>query len=66
MVMNRRWERKIEEIRRKNKIWELINRERKKRKRMSEEIEMDEWKEHLVKLMGGVKEKVMKEGRRRG
>lgn len=37
-----RWVRKIAEARRDTEMWEVINRERKKRKRVNVEIEMGE------------------------
>jgi len=40
------------------KIWELVNRERKRRKRINEEIRMEEWKEYFMRLVGSVEKKV--------
>jgi len=51
---NKKWERKIKKARRESEAWEIVNRERRKRKRMNENIEMEEWKEHFIRLLGGV------------
>lgn len=35
------------------KVWELVNRERRnKRKKINEEIKMEEWKEYFMELLG--------------
>lgn len=45
------------EVKRESKVWELINRERKKRARIYEGIEMEEWKEYFMGLLeGGLRE----------
>lgn len=41
-------------------MWKIVNRERKERKRINEGIEMGEWKEHFMKLLGEVEERVVK------
>lgn len=50
---NEKWERRAMEVKRESKVWELINRERKKRARINEGIEMEEWKEYFMGLLGG-------------
>lgn len=40
------WERKVKEVKREHEVWEIVNRERKGRKRVNEDIEMGE-KEYL-------------------
>lgn len=42
---NEKWEKRMKEVRRESKVWEIMNRERKKRKRINEGIEVEEWKE---------------------
>lgn len=37
-----------------SEVWELINRERKKRVGINEVIGMEEWKEYFMELLGGV------------
>jgi len=37
----------------------LINRERKRRSRINEEMEMKEWKEHFMSLLRRVEERVL-------
>lgn len=34
-------------------MWKIVNRERKKRKRINEEIEIEEWDEYFRELLGG-------------
>lgn len=65
---NERWKRKITRVMKESEVWEIINRERGRRKRVSDEIEMNEWREHFMRLLGGVDNKVRmgEEGRRRG
>lgn len=36
--------------RRETEVWEIVNRERKKRKRVNIGIWMEEWKEHFMRL----------------
>ena len=48
------------------KVWEIINRERKGRRRVNKEIGKEEWKEHFMELIGGVDEKVVSLGGGRG
>ncbi|XP_071579341.1 uncharacterized protein [Temnothorax nylanderi] len=63
---NQRWERKAEGARREAEVWEIVNKERKKRRGIEEGIEEEKWKEHFMKLLGGVEGKVRmgKEGNR--
>ncbi|XP_077255453.1 uncharacterized protein LOC143893678 [Temnothorax americanus] len=63
---NQRWERKVEGARREAEVWEIVNRERRKRRGIEEGIEEEEWKEHFMKLLGGVEGRVRmgKEGER--
>lgn len=53
---------KIAEARREIEVWEVINRERRKRKRGNMDIEMGEWKEQFMELLGGVEERAVKGG----
>ncbi|XP_071576349.1 uncharacterized protein [Temnothorax nylanderi] len=55
---NRRWERKAEGARREAEVWEIVNKERKKRRGIEEGIEEEEWKEHFMNLLGGVEGRV--------
>lgn len=43
----------------------MVNRERKKRKGINEEIRMEKWKEYFITLLGGVKESVIWGGQRK-
>lgn len=59
---NKEWERKIKEVKREHEVWEIVNRERKGRKRVNEGIKMGEWKEYFMSLLGGVEVRVVKGG----
>ncbi|XP_071580245.1 uncharacterized protein [Temnothorax nylanderi] len=52
--------REIGEARTEEKVWELIGRVRKRRKRINEEIKMEDWKEYFMELMGRVANRVVK------
>lgn len=54
-----RWEKEAEQVRREGEVWEIVNRGRKKRKGINEEIEEEEWKEHFMRLLGGVENRVV-------
>lgn len=53
-----RWERQIEEAKQEGQIWEVVNKERKRRKEVNREIGMDEWK-YFRGLLGGVEGRVL-------
>lgn len=40
------------EVKREGEVWEIVNRERK-RKRINEGIEMEKWREHFMRLLEG-------------
>jgi DNA replicative helicase MCM subunit Mcm2 (Cdc46/Mcm family) len=46
-------EKEIKEIRREREVVKYINRERKKKEPVSEEITMQEWEDYFTKLMDG-------------
>ncbi|XP_068991496.1 trichohyalin-like [Neodiprion pinetum] len=50
------------EARTESKVWEIVNRERKKWKRVNEEIGDQEWREYFMGLLGGVESKVTEGG----
>ncbi|XP_024877677.1 histone-lysine N-methyltransferase, H3 lysine-79 specific-like [Temnothorax curvispinosus] len=52
--------REIGEAKTEGKVWELIGRVRKRRRRVNEEIKPEEWKEYFMDLMGGVENRVVK------
>ncbi|XP_043263108.1 uncharacterized protein LOC122403575 [Colletes gigas] len=61
--------REVAEAKTENRVWEIVNRGRKKRKGVDESIKKEEWKEHFMGLLGGVENRVRiggEEGRRRG
>lgn len=53
---------KIKEVKREHEVWEIVNRERKGRKRVNEDIEMGKWKEYFMSLLRGVEVRVVKGG----
>lgn len=54
-----RWERQIEEAKQEGQIWEVVNKEKKRRKEVNREIGMEEWKEYFRGLLGGVEGRVL-------
>lgn len=48
------------EARTENKVWEIVNREGRKTKGVDKGIQMREWKEHFMELLGRVEERVLK------
>lgn len=56
---NERWERMVKEMRSEGQIWGVINRERRRKKEINEDIKMNEWKEYFVILLEEVEEKVV-------
>lgn len=57
---NKRWARNAMEVRRKDEVWEIVNRERRGRRKINEGIRIDEWREYFMTLLGGVKGKVVR------
>lgn len=53
---NERWERRAMEVKKESEVWELINRQRKKRVGINEGIGLEEWKEYFMELLGGLRE----------
>jgi len=53
------WEMKISKIKKESEVWELVKKERRKGKKIDEGTEMKEWKEHFMRLLGGVGNKVV-------
>lgn len=58
----------VEKANRKSEVWEIVNKERRRRKKKYKHIDMEEWKEHFMRLLGEVEGKVGKGGnsKRRG
>ena len=63
-----RFIKEAEEVRNEKEVWEIVNRGRKRRKRINEKIEIKEWKQHFMRVLGGVERRVVRGqvGRRRG
>lgn len=58
----------VEKANRESEVWEIVNKERRRRKKKYENIDMEEWKEHFMRLLGKVEGKVGKgsKSKRRG
>jgi len=52
--------REVGKTKTEGKVWELVNRERKSRKRINETIELEVWKEYFMGLLGGVEKSAVK------
>lgn len=61
-----RWERELERVKSERDVWKVVNKGRRRRKKVKEGIEMKEWEEHFRKILGGVEWRVRMEGERRG
>jgi len=57
---------KVMEVRNESEVWELLNKERKRRKGINENIEIEEWKEFFMRLLGGVEGRVVIEKEKEG
>lgn len=67
---NEDWERRAKEARREKEVWDIVNRERKgRKKRVNTGIEMRKWKEYFMRLLDGIERRVVNgkgNGRRKG
>lgn len=63
MTENDRWEKQVAEARKENEVWEIVNRERKRRNGINKEISMGVWKEHFMGLLGRVERRIIKGSR---
>ena len=53
-----KYEEEIKNIRNENEAWKFINRERKRKTSICEEIKMEEWKSYFCEILNGTVEKV--------
>lgn len=51
-------------MKRESDVWEIINREKKERKRINDGIGMKQWKEYFAGLLGGIEERMVSRKRR--
>ena len=58
--------REVAEAKTENKVWDIVNRGRKKRRGVDERIKKEEWKEHFMGLLGGVENRVRMGGEEGG
>ncbi|KMQ91571.1 hypothetical protein RF55_8544 [Lasius niger] len=49
---NERWEKELSEIKTEGQVWEVVRRERRRKKRANEDIKMEEWDRQLSKEKG--------------
>lgn len=56
---NEKWMRKAKEAKRESKVWELINKDRKKVRKVNKEIEIKEWEEYFKGILRGVEVRVI-------
>ena len=57
---NKRFEEEAEKASSEAKIWKIVNRERKTRKRINQDIDMVKWKKYFMVLLGGVENRIRK------
>ena len=62
----KRWEKEIEGVRTEGEVWKIVNRERKRRKRVNEEIAIVVWDNYFRGVLGGVNWRVRGEEGRGG
>ncbi|XP_011884026.1 PREDICTED: golgin subfamily A member 6-like protein 22, partial [Vollenhovia emeryi] len=55
---NKKLEKEAEKVHTEEMVWRVVNKERKKRKKINTEIEMKQWEEYFKALLGGVENKV--------
>ncbi|XP_011859507.1 PREDICTED: putative golgin subfamily A member 6-like protein 6, partial [Vollenhovia emeryi] len=53
-----RWEKEAEQVKKESEVWKIVNRGRKRRIGINEEIEEEDWKEHFMRLLGGVDNRI--------
>jgi len=54
-------------VRRERDVWQIVNRDRRRGRKVMEDKEMKEWREHFMRLLGGVECKIIggRESRRK-
>ncbi|KAL6262984.1 hypothetical protein P5V15_005775 [Pogonomyrmex californicus] len=60
-----RWEREIEGVKSERDVWKVVNKERRKRKRVREGIEIEVWERYFRKVLGSVDLRIRKERKER-
>ncbi|KAL6416732.1 hypothetical protein ACFW04_013190 [Cataglyphis niger] len=56
-----RWENEVREIKTEGQVWELVNRGRRRRRKVNEDISMEEWDGYFRNLLGGSRAKIDEE-----
>lgn len=54
-----RWEKEVSEAKIEEQVWKVVNRERKRRRRLNERIKMEKGDEYFRGLLGGVEWKTV-------
>ena len=57
----KRFVEEIEKVDGEGKVWEILRRERGRRKKVNGSIQMEEWKRHFMEVLGGREERVGRE-----
>ncbi|KMQ89643.1 hypothetical protein RF55_10705 [Lasius niger] len=55
-----RWTEEVKEAMTEGQVWKIVNRERKRRSRVNEGIEIKEWNDYFKRLLGGIEWRVVK------
>ena len=57
---NKGFEKEAEKASSEVEIWKIVNRERKRRKRVNQDIDMVKWEKYFMELLGGVENRIRK------
>lgn len=57
------WMRRATEAKTEGQVWEDINKDRKRKKVVNEGIEMEEWRDYFMELLGGVEIRIVRGAR---
>ncbi|KMQ83697.1 axoneme-associated protein [Lasius niger] len=55
---NEKWEKELSEMKTEGQVWDVVRRERRRKKRVNEDIQMEELDMYFRNLLGGMDEKV--------
>jgi len=55
-----RWEKEAKQVKKEKEVWEIVNRGRRKRRRVNKNIKEREWKDYFMRLLGGVEHRVVR------
>lgn len=63
---NEKWIQEAKRAKTGQQVWEMINRERRRRRRIEGELSKEVWEKYCKKLLGGVDKRSVKEIKRKG